>query len=245
MDCFLDADDFWAPEKLQIQLDTINAKSGCLCYSGARFFYGDSTFCGKDISVPESVTFKELCHGNVIITSSVLIKKKYLLEFTMERSDLHEDYITWLKILNKYGKAIGINKPLTLHRLTKASKSGQKIKSALATWRTYLFIGLSIRESIICFMHYIIHGIKRYRDFGDIQMKKLISNLLRIRIWDISHIFKFIIAWPIARIYRHRRRHIWLICEYKDEARDNAYWFLNILQLNKNILMRYMQLIKG
>ena len=123
---FLDADDFWAPEKLQIQLDTINAKSGCLCYSGARFFYGDSTFCGKDISVPESVTFKELCHGNVIITSSVLIKKKYLLEFTMERSDLHEDYITWLKILNKYGKAIGINKPLTLHRLTKASKSDRK-----------------------------------------------------------------------------------------------------------------------
>ena len=46
---------------------------------------------------------------------------------------------------------------------------------------------------------------------------------------DISHIFKFIIAWPIARIYRHRRRHIWLICEYKDEARDNAYWFFKYL----------------
>lgn len=56
------------------------------------------------------------------------------------------------------------------------------------------------------------------------------TRLTRIRPNDIFHIFKFISAWPIACIYRRLRRHLWLLCEYETEARDNAFYLFSYLR---------------
>ena len=56
------------------------------------------------------------------------------------------------------------------------------------------------------------------------------TRLTRIRPNDILHIFKFISAWPIACIYRRLRRHLWLLCEYETEARDNAFYLFSYLR---------------
>ena len=52
------------------------------------------------------------------------------MEFPMEHDDSHEDYITWLKILKKYGPAVGIDRPYLKYRLSEGGKSRNKLKSA-------------------------------------------------------------------------------------------------------------------
>lgn len=52
----------------------------------------------------------------------------------------------------------------------------------------------------------------------------LSQRIMRIRPSDIAHIFLFLLAWPAAKACRLRRRHLWLICEDRNEARDNGYW---------------------
>ena len=58
----------------------------------------------------------------------------------------------------------------------------------------------------------------------------LFQKLQRVRIGDIGHIFLFLLACPAALIYRLFRRDLWLICDNKNEARDNGYWFFRYLR---------------
>lgn len=53
---------------------------------------------------------------------------------------------------------------------------------------------------------------------------------MRVSCKDVLHIFKFFIALPVALIYRHFRRNMWLFAEYRDEARDNAYWLFKYVR---------------
>ena len=49
------------------------------------------------------------------------------------------------------------------------------------------------------------------------------AKLKRIRLGDIGHFFLFLLALLPAAIYRRKRKHLWLLCEYAMEAQDNAF----------------------
>lgn len=49
------------------------------------------------------------------------------------------------------------------------------------------------------------------------------QKLQRVKPGDIGHIFLFMIALPLSLVYRLFRRDLWLICDNKNEARDNGY----------------------
>ena len=117
---------------------------------------------GKKMSVPQNISFNELLRGNSIILSTALAKREYLIRYPFERSDLHEDYIVWLKILKEYGGAAGILEPLIDYRLTPGSKSRNKFRSAVMVWNTYMYMGMKVTEALPAFIFYMAHGLKRY-----------------------------------------------------------------------------------
>ena len=51
------------------------------------------------------------------------------------------------------------------------------------------------------------------------------QKLQRVKIEDIGHIFLFLMALPISLVCRLFRKDLWLVCDNKNEARDNGYWF--------------------
>ena len=59
-------------------------------------------------------------------------------------------------------------------------------------------------------------------------MNESFLQKLAWRLKDIGHIFLFLLAIIPAIILKKFRPNIWLICDNKNEARDNGYWFLNI-----------------
>ena len=67
----------------------------------------------------------------------------------MEHEDSHEDYIMWLKILDRYGEACGINEPLLKYRMSSKGKSGSKLKSARMTMKVYRYM-ISASENHCC-----------------------------------------------------------------------------------------------
>ena len=80
----------------------------------------------------------------------------------MEHDDSHEDYITWLKVLRKYGCAVGIDKPYLKYRLSEGGKSRNKLKSAVMTYNVYRYAGYGRIKSCIFFCSYALHGIWKY-----------------------------------------------------------------------------------
>lgn len=55
-------------------------------------------------------------------------------------------------------------------------------------------------------------------------MTNLKEKFERVKIKDILSIFLFVIAIPEAFFLRKKRPDMWLICEYANEAQDNAFW---------------------
>ena len=134
-----------------------------LCSTGRELMNYDGTPAGKYIPVKETVSYRDLLKHNSINRSSVLLLRDVAAEFPMEHDDSHEDYLTWLKILRKYGPAAGIDRPLLKYRMSKTSKSGDKKKSAIMTYKVYRYMGYSHMRCILYFISYAIHGFWKYR----------------------------------------------------------------------------------
>lgn len=47
---------------------------------------------------------------------------------------------------------------------------------------------------------------------------------------DFPHVFLFLLALPISFFYKRIRKDMWLICENKNEACDNAYWLFKYIR---------------
>ena len=54
-------------------------------------------------------------------------------------------------------------------------------------------------------------------------MSRFREKLKFVKAKDIFHIFLFVLALPIALIYRLFRRNLWLICDNGVEATDNGF----------------------
>lgn len=163
---FLDSDDRWAFEKLEKQLSLAEArKEAEFIFTGSRFMDEYGRFFKWIMTAPESVTYKKLLKQNVIPCSSVLISKRRLGEHRMQTdsASIHEDFALWLEILKEGGAAYGVDEPLLIYRISSKSKSGNKIKSAIMTYRTYLRSGIG-RISVLYYMaFYLFNGFVKYR----------------------------------------------------------------------------------
>lgn len=160
---FLDADDYWAENKLTQQLAMLEQTGCVLCATARELIRPDGKSTGRVIPVPETITYRDLLKHNCINCSSVLIRREAALEFPMRHAqDSHEDYILWLQVLQKYGTAVGINQPLLYYTASDQGKSGSKLHSAAMTWRVYRHMGFGPIKSALCFVSYTLHGVWKY-----------------------------------------------------------------------------------
>ncbi len=63
-------------------------------------------------------------------------------------------------------------------------------------------------------------------------MKTFFRKLKTVSFKDLLHIVLFVVAYPVAMIYKRKRKNMWLVCEYENEARDNGYWFYKYVNEN-------------
>lgn len=159
---FLDADDYWMPDKLKKQLVLLQKTGTVLCSTARELMEPDGTLTGHIISSREKITYRSLFLQNQVNCSSVLIKTSVAKEFPMHHDDCHEDYLMWLEVLCKYRVACAVNEPLLKYRISSTSKSGKKWKSAWMTFRVYRYMGYGIFRSSLQFCSYAVHGFLKY-----------------------------------------------------------------------------------
>lgn len=160
---FIDSDDIWAPEKLEKQLELIASNpDAVLVYTASGFIKHDGSKIDFILHVPEKISRKELLKQNIISCSSVLVKRSCIEGVKMPDDRMHEDFATWLKILKSEKYAYGIDEPLLIYRISKNSKSSNKLKAALMTWRVYKHAGLSFFERLYYMQFYASRSLKKY-----------------------------------------------------------------------------------
>ncbi|MEW4411183.1 glycosyltransferase family A protein [Clostridium sp. AN503] len=160
---FLDSDDMWAPNKLEKQVKLLARNNeAALIFTGSAFVNAIGEMSEYKLSVPETITYHQLLKQNVISCSSVMVKRDIICHFPMKYDDMHEDYAVWLQILKQGYQAYGINEPLLVYRLSTNSKSSNKKKAALMTYKVYRYLGLNHIQAMYYFVWYGCKNLKKY-----------------------------------------------------------------------------------
>lgn len=159
---FLDADDWWQEDKLKRQLEVMDREKCAICCSGRRLWTHEGTDTRKIIHVPEKISYRQLLVTNNIGCSTVLIPADIMREFPMEHDEVNEDYLTWLRILKKYGYAYGIDEPFLNTRLSQNGKSRNKFKSIKMNYGVYRYAGYGCIMAAVRTVINMIGGIMRY-----------------------------------------------------------------------------------
>ncbi|RTY98396.1 glycosyltransferase, partial [Flavobacterium bomense] len=132
---FLDADDLWLPEKLEIQLQEIKEENVDLVFSDSYIFNNDNVFDrSRKMNTLNQIfrgeeALKHFLDGNRIPTLTVLVKKeriKFVNGFTEKKEiPLAEDYHLWLKMLISGFVFYGSGKILASYRVHGESSTSQ------------------------------------------------------------------------------------------------------------------------
>lgn len=158
----LDMDDAWEPDKIELQFKALRQSGLKISCTGAQCISENGAPLNNIFTTPPVITYEELLKNNLITCSSVLIKRDLIERYPMEKSSLHEDYICWLKILKDGYLVCGVDKPLTLYRIRKNSRSYNKLLSAIKYWKSLSYVHVPFIKRAGCFFHYAVHGIRRY-----------------------------------------------------------------------------------
>jgi teichuronic acid biosynthesis glycosyltransferase TuaG len=159
---FLDADDWWEPDKLKLQMACIARTGAVLCCTARELVNPDGTPQGRVIPVPQRITHAMLMRTNVIPCSSALLRTDIAREFGFVCDKYHEDYILWLRVLDKYKMAAGVNVPALKCRQSEGGKSRNKLKSAYMHYGSYRFLGYGRLKSLYYMLFYTLNGFLKY-----------------------------------------------------------------------------------
>jgi teichuronic acid biosynthesis glycosyltransferase TuaG len=160
---FLDSDDAWERDKLEKQMNHAQEVGAEFIFTGSSFINEAGEYYQGIFEVPEKVNYKRLRTHNVISCSSVLIKKKFFENIKMEKDDIHEDYAVWLRVLKTGICAYGVNEPLLIYRISRNSKSGNKMKTIKMTYQVFRFIGINPIGSTYFMLRHIMGSLKKYK----------------------------------------------------------------------------------
>jgi len=136
--CFLDADDLWAPTKLEEQLAFMKEKQ--IAFSFTNYEFGDASAVGtgKIVHVPESITYKQALQNTTIFTSTVMFDvEKVGLDNLMMPNIKSEDSALWFKLLRGGLTAYGLQKNLVTYRRPANSLSSNKVEAVRRIWNLY------------------------------------------------------------------------------------------------------------
>ncbi len=159
---FLDADDMWAPQKLEKQLRLAQAKNAALVFSNYEKINSLGKQDNRTILAPKVLSYKQLLKGNQIgcltaMYSVDLLGKCYF------KSTKHEDYVLWLSLLKKGYLAYNVSEVLAFYRVGRKSLSSNKLKALSWTWNIYRREeGLSIVKSVYLFIQYVFRATFKY-----------------------------------------------------------------------------------
>lgn len=159
---FLDSDDIWMLNKLEIQIDFMKKNNFAFTFSEYTPFSEDGKINYNTINVPKSIDYTTYCKNTIIGCLTVVIDKEQTGDFRMPNIRSSHDMALWLLIMKRGFKAYGLDENLAKYRLVSTSNTSKKWKAAKEVWDVYREVEkLSLATSSWYFVNYIVNAIKK------------------------------------------------------------------------------------
>lgn len=159
---FLDSDDLWHPDKLEVQLRFMTEKNIGFCYSSYDCVDETGAPLEKTVKAVSDLDYEAYLRNTIIGCSTVMLDKTIVSEVVVPNFRTSEDTATWLNILKKGFLAYAIGQPLTSYRIRQHSASSNKLKASSDLWRVYRQNEkLPLFKALACFSCYAFNAIKK------------------------------------------------------------------------------------
>lgn len=159
---FLDSDDLWLPEKLNLQVEQMETNNWMLGYS----YYEKINYEGKRedrvVTTRKKSTFANLLKSNSIPCLTSIIRREAIGDVRFKQIP-QEDFCFWLDILKKGYVAHNLCKVTALYREAKNSRSANKLDMFSGYWnviRNHQHIALL--PACYYMITYTILGVLKY-----------------------------------------------------------------------------------
>lgn len=159
---FLDSDDWWHPAKLDRQV--------ALLKGGARISYACYQRVAEDgtvlatVTPPAAVSHADMLKSNHIGNLTGIYDRR-LGDLSFRRIG-HEDYVFWLEMVRRAGRAHRVEdtQPLAGYLVRKGSVSSDKLKAMRWQWHIYRQVEkLGIAAAGVYLLHYLWHAVGKRR----------------------------------------------------------------------------------
>jgi teichuronic acid biosynthesis glycosyltransferase TuaG len=175
---FLDADDMWINNKLEVQISLLMKSDASFTFS-SYYILTDGNVWGRKYTIPDLVNYEVMLKGSAIGCLTVmydierlgpllfdenpLIERNFLLLKKGERLK-HEDYRLWLSLFKSIDptQIAPVLSPLAIYRVSKSSYSSSKPYTSLHQLYTYkVSCNMGWFRSIYYYVHYALRGINK------------------------------------------------------------------------------------
>tara|TARA_B110000263_G_scaffold153140_1_gene132940 strand:+ start:2461 stop:3210 length:750 start_codon:yes stop_codon:yes gene_type:complete len=159
---FLDSDDSWLPEKLDVQLRFMKENNYDFTFSSYNVMSEDGLHHLSKVSAPNKITYNQYLKNTIIGCLTVMIDKDKFGTIKMPLLRSSHDMALWLDLLRDGKYAYGINQCLANYRVVKTSNTSNKFKAVYDVWRVYRdYEGFSFFYSLYNLIFYIFNAIKK------------------------------------------------------------------------------------
>jgi teichuronic acid biosynthesis glycosyltransferase TuaG len=160
---FLDSDDWWHPRKLELQIAQMQAGDASVSYCAYQRIGEDGRLLSS-IQPPAVLTHADMLRSNFIGNLTGVYARSLGPARFLPIG--HEDYVFWLQMLRRAGRAVRIehDEPLAYYLVREGSVSANKLRAAGWQWRIYRDIeGLSLPRAMKFMLHYIWNALAKRR----------------------------------------------------------------------------------
>jgi teichuronic acid biosynthesis glycosyltransferase TuaG len=136
---FLDCDDYWETNKIEIQLNFMLTHGYDFSHTTYQVINYEEKIV-RIIRAQETLKYKKLLKSCDIGLSSVILKRELLSDMKFPELKTKEDFVLWLNLAKKSVDLFGLDKPLMFWRKTPNSLSDsilQKLKDAFKVYHLY------------------------------------------------------------------------------------------------------------
>ena len=156
---FLDSDDVWLPNKIELQLPYFEESPRIgVVFSNYEKVDEETNREDRVVKSRKITTYKKLLLGNVIgnVTAMYDVERVGKVYFSMVR---HEDYAMWLSILKRGYVARNTGDVVALYRVSDNSVSSRKRALLSWQWRIYRDVEhLNLVKSVYYYINYAVRG---------------------------------------------------------------------------------------
>ncbi|NNE32375.1 MAG: glycosyltransferase family 2 protein [Winogradskyella sp.] len=159
---FLDADDLWVENKLELQVNILEAGVCDVCFGSYGLIDGNSQPLNKEVVALDSLSYDKLIKANYIGNLTGIYNCETLGKIYTKDLKKRQDWLLWITALKRSKtSAIGIKKIIAFYRISDGSLSSNKFNLIMHNYNLYR-VGLgftffkSIYHLIVFFFEHLI-----------------------------------------------------------------------------------------